>query len=459
MRKVISLILTCVITISVFCAPLTAEALTYTPDFEVVSQSAYLVNTDTGKVLYEKEAQKQLIPASLTKMITCIVALEHCEDIANTMVTAPNYVFDNLYGKGASDAGIMAGETLSMEDLLYGLMLPSGCEAADIIADYISGGKPEEFIQMMNDKAKEIGCTNTVFYDASGLDNRNLSTAYDMYLIANYGMNMEDGRFATISTTVRHTMKATNKQGERTITHSNYRMLVKSLGGDKYFYEYVKGIKTGTGDDYKNLVTAASHDGYNYICVVMGAPIRDGYGNELPQYTCLDSKNLYKWAFHNFSLKTVAEPNSKTIPNQIKVELAKDTDTIQLTTKETITELLPNDIDVSSIMWDTSNLPKTIQAPIKQGQEIGTIDLKLQNEVIQTVTVVAANDIDRSMWLYIGNILKKILTSWWFILLVVIIVVLLILYFVMVVVYNKRRRKGKIPVRRKKGQTVKRRRR
>ena len=142
-----------------------------------------------------------------------------------------------------------------------------------------------------------------------------------------------------------------------------------------------------------------------------------------------------------------------------KVELAKDTDTIQLTTKETITELLPNDIDVSSIMWDTSNLPKTIQAPIKQGQEIGTIDLKLQNEVIQTVTVVAANDIDRSMWLYIGNILKKILTSWWFILLVVIIVVLLILYFVMVVVYNKRRRKGKIPVRRKKGQTVKRRRR
>ena len=109
MRKVISLILTCVITISVFCTPITAEALTYTPDFEVVSQSAYLVNTDTGKVLYEKEAQKQLIPASLTKMVTCIVALEHCQDITNTMVTAPSYVIIYME-KGLLTQGLWQGK-------------------------------------------------------------------------------------------------------------------------------------------------------------------------------------------------------------------------------------------------------------------------------------------------------------------------------------------------------------
>ena len=168
MRKAISLLLACVILITAW-SPLTASAA-FTPTFDVVSESAYLVNTDTGKVVYEKNKDKQLDPASLTKMMTCIIALEQIEDLEGTTATAPSYVFDELYGLNASNAGIMVNETLTMKDLLYALMLSSACEAAGIIADYISDGNPEQFVEMMNTKAKEIGCQNTVFKNPSGLE-------------------------------------------------------------------------------------------------------------------------------------------------------------------------------------------------------------------------------------------------------------------------------------------------
>lgn len=443
MRKLISLILTCSILMGIMCIPLQAEAA-YTPTFEVTSQSVYLVNTDTGKVIYEKNKDQELYPASLVKMMTAIVTIEYCEqqglDLSSTMVTAPSYVFDDLYGKNASNADIRNGEVLSMEDLLYALMLASACEAAGIIADYVSNGNPEAFIQMMNDKATELGCEHTVFKNPSGLDEEGQkSTAYDMYLIADYGMKNET--FEKIATSQSYTMKATNKHAEeRRIVHTNF-MLNMNLGGQQYFYEYVRGIKTGTSDEYKNLVTTARKDSYNYICVVMGAPIYDTYGNALPVYTYLDTKALYKWVFESFELKLVAEPGKKSIPNNIKVELAKDTDSLNLTVKEPVSELLPKDIDVSTIMWDTSRLPATISAPIQEGQVIGQVDLKLQNEVIQTVDVVAAQSVERSNWEYFKYIAKNVVTSWWFILIVVIIVLLLIAYFVLVVLYNRRRRK------------------
>ena len=118
----------------------------------------------------DRNKDKQLDPASLTKMMTCIIALEQIEDLEGTTATAPSYVFDELYGLNASNAGIMVNETLTMKDLLYALMLSSACEAAGIIADYISDGNPEQFVEMMNTKAKEIGCQNTVFKNPSGLE-------------------------------------------------------------------------------------------------------------------------------------------------------------------------------------------------------------------------------------------------------------------------------------------------
>lgn len=437
MKKRISLLVALCICITTICTPFSAAAA-YDPGFDPISQGVYLVNMDTDTVIYEKNKDTQFVPASLTKVMTAIVALESVpsEEIPTflqTQVTAPSYIFDELYGLNASTADIRPGETLTMQDLLYALLLASACEAASIIADYVSGGDIDAFVQKMNDKAKELGANNTVFVDPHGLDEQTQrSTAYDMYLITSYAM--QNPTFAQIATSQNYTMAATNKHSEtRRIQHTNH-MMSKYLGGS-YYDSRVKGIKTGTATGIKNLVSMAEEDNYHYMLVLMGASTAQ---NTTPTYE--DASNLYDWAFDNFSFKTVAEPGEKMIPNNVKVENGKDTDAVVLTPKSQVVELLPSNIDPSSIMWDVSRLPQTVNAPIHQGDEIGEVDLRLADEVIQTVTVVAAQDVSLSLSAFIWNGVTYVVTSWWLLLILALLVCIAIAYFVLVVRYNRRKK-------------------
>jgi len=163
----------------------------------------------TGIVVYTKNPDERMHPASLTKIMTAIIALENCTDLENSVATAPTYVFDELYLKNASHADIRHGEQMRMIDLLYAMMLRSACEAAGIIADYISGGEPQKFIQMMNDKAKELGCTGTNFVNAHGLhDDDQYTTASDMQKIFAHAMKNET--FAAIASSWSYELPATN---------------------------------------------------------------------------------------------------------------------------------------------------------------------------------------------------------------------------------------------------------
>lgn len=439
MKRLIFLLVPCIVLVSLF-APFTVQAA-YTPDFEINSEAAYLVNMETGKVIYEKNAQTQYLPASTTKIMTAIIALETIDDIDNTMVTAPAYVFDQLYGLSASNADLRVDEQLSMKDLLYALMLRSACEGASIIADYIGQGDIQKFIDMMNAKAEEIGCTNTHFVNAHGLDEPDqLTTAYDMYLITNYALTNEQigARFREIATTYSYTMAATNKHPEpRVISHTNKMMSSNTDLNGGYSRNYVQGIKTGTSNEYFNLVTMAKQDGYTYLLVTLGAHGQNSF------VTYADHAALYDWAFKTFESKVLARPGSKTIPNDVKVEFAKGTDSLVLTTQDAVSELLPKDVKEEAVMWDTSSLPETVQAPIRKGDKIGEVQLKLQNEVVQTVTVVAAEDVGRSQIAYTLYLVKTVITSWWFLLILAILIAFIIAYIVLVVLYNKRRKKKK----------------
>ena len=158
----------------------------YMPDdFDIAAAAVYLVNEETGTVLYAKNENEPLVMASLVKMMTCILTVENVADIdAETVTADKSWIFDELYGKNASTADIRPGETLTVRELLYAMLLPSANEAALLAADYVSGGYMKNFLYMMNTRAQALGCTNTVFVDANGLSEGNLTTAKDMYLIA-----------------------------------------------------------------------------------------------------------------------------------------------------------------------------------------------------------------------------------------------------------------------------------
>ncbi len=413
--------------------------------FEVNSEAVYLVSYDTGTVLYQKNADKKMYPASLTKIMTAIIAIENCSDL-ETVVTAPSYIFDELYTLNVSNADIRHGEEIRMIDLLYALLLRSACEGASIIADYIGGGSIDAFVEMMNQKAQELGCKNTHFVNPHGLhDDNQYTTAEDMYIITKYALDNLP-IFKEIACTNSYVMPATNKHSEeRTIYHTNTMMDERRAG--KYYYAPIKGIKTGTTDESgRNLISMATQDAYTYILVTMGAPMYYDNGDTISDnLSFIDAKQLYQWAFDKWAIQPVVKPTSP--EGEVKVRLAKDKDVVQVFPEKEIQKLLRNDIDISSLQ-KIKNLEESVDAPVKKGDVLGTMEVKLADETLATVNLVAGEDLDRSFWLFILDCIKKIFTSIWFKLAIVVLIILIALYIAYTVMYNKRKRRRRRRVRR-----------
>ena len=190
LKRTLACLLAVVLLAGMFALP--ASAVGFTPNFEISAPAAYIVNTDTNIIVYEKDSETQYQAASLTKLMTAILLLEeYGDDLDNTTATVSNAVQDYVYIHGGSNADIRAGESRTLRQMLYAMMLPSANEAALAVAELIGGGSSSNFVAMMNARAKDIGCTNTVFVDACGLDEGNLTTARDMYLILRYAMSFD----------------------------------------------------------------------------------------------------------------------------------------------------------------------------------------------------------------------------------------------------------------------------
>ena len=237
---------------------------------EISSQCGILMEQSTGRVLYEKCPDDQMYIASITKILTTIVAIE------NANLDEWVEISDNVTRQVGSALYLMLGDQVKLIDLLYGLMLRSGNDAAMAIAEFV-GGDEASFVKMMNDKAKEIGITNSVFQNPSGLDETtyNLSTARDMALIMQYAMN--NPIFREITRTETH--KATTKNGMTYVWHNKNKLLSS--------YKYCVGGKTGfTERARRTLVTNASKDGVNLTIVTFND------GNDFK-----DHKDLYEKYF------------------------------------------------------------------------------------------------------------------------------------------------------------------
>ena len=284
-----------------------------------------------------------------------------------------NYVYEIniMYGGGISTGGITLNETLTVEQLLYAIMLPSANEAAVMLAYEIGGGSLETFAKMMNDKAQELGCQNTHFVNSNGLfDADHYSSAYDMYLITQYALQNET--FRKIVSTPSYDTGPTNKQ-ENLHWDSTNKMLVEGSG---FYYPQITGVKTGTLEEAgRCLISTAEKDGYEYLLVLMGAPYLDENGGYItPNQAFVLTAKFYDWVFETYHAKTIVEKGDK-VSSINNVRLAKDgKDHLQLVSGQTYSALMPNNIDVSNVRLIAYNNngerigeKDYVTAPVKKG--------------------------------------------------------------------------------------------
>ena len=363
--------------------------------------AALLVSPDSGMVLYSKNADQKRYPASTTKIMTALLTLENVSNLDET-VTSEAVDFENVTAD-SSNAGILLGEQVTVRDLLYALMLPSANEAAYMLARHV-GGSWEQFVDMMNDRAAELGCTGTHFCNPCGLhEEDHYTTADDLYLIAKEAM--KDVTFRDIVSTVQHRMAKTNLHEERIIYTTN-QLIFSSF--QPWSYANCLGIKTGHTSQAGNcFVGYAEYGDAKLFSVVLGcSDSSKEYPSVAASFT--DTKKLCQWGFENFTSKTLARQGEEV--TYTKVKLSTDTNQLLLTAKADVVALLPKDLDVKELEL-VEDIPEEVKAPVKAGDPIGTATYRYNGTDYGTVELVALNDISRSTVLFYADKLSTFFQS------------------------------------------------
>ncbi|MBR1866895.1 MAG: D-alanyl-D-alanine carboxypeptidase [Lachnospiraceae bacterium] len=261
------------------------DEVTRQPD--LVADAAIVMDVATGQVLYEKNAHEQKYPASITKILTVAIALEHGLDFNKTIEMSENSIWS--VDRDSSLIGLDVGEQVTLGDLVYATMIKSDNSCAYALAEYVAGNV-ESFAALMNEKAAALGCKHSHFVTPNGLpDEDHYTTAYDMALITRYALQNET--FRQVAGTLSYTVPATNLTDETRPLWNGNKMINPS---EPYYYEYCEGGKTGyTMTSNNTLVTFSKKDGLELICVILDC---DG-----SRYAYTDSRALYNYCYNNYT--------------------------------------------------------------------------------------------------------------------------------------------------------------
>ena len=368
-----------------------AGAISFPTDVKTQSKSVLLVSMDNGQTVYEKDADKKMFPASTTKIMTYIIAYENIEDIDNTRIEVKKKVLDKLSGTGSSTAFLSdhIGEKVKVIDLLYSLMVPSGNDAALVLADYVGKGDIKNFVDKMNAKAAELECENTHFENPDGLHNENhYTTARDLLKITNYALTLP--YFQKISNTVSYTC-----EGDDTAMRTTNKLID---GTTEYYYTYAKGIKTGTTDQAgRCLVTTASADGQSYILILLGAPYKEGVQEEY--YTFTDAAALFRWCLTSLELTTLK--TTETPICEAEVGSSMNQSKVTLVPARNIITIMPSDLSPENVVVET-DVKENLKAPLKKDDVVGTasvyyVDPKTgEKQLVETVDLNPSEAVDYS---------------------------------------------------------------
>ena len=368
------------------------------PVYDVKARSAYVVNTDTNIIVYEKDSGKQIAAGGLTKYMTIALVLTNYADQLDNTFQMPFAISD--YVHNTDNADMRSNETFTYREAIYAMLTRNANEAAMGLAYSLSGGDLSGWVSQMNTLSQRIGTTASTWTDACGLDSGNVTTAVDMYLILRYLMSFD--AFVEISSAPTFTMPAKEKHAKPFVLLSQNVALNKASGG-KYYRSAMQGgmcdvmaYKNDSGD--QSYVSWANKDGATYIFCIMQSPDTcDDYGYSNRRPALYETTKLIDWVFESFSIQAALDTDQALA--EIPVKYSSDTDTLQLYPADSMMTLLPSTGD-GSVTQKYFHLPDYATAPIQQGDVVGTVELKLAGETIGVVNLVAGQDVSRNALLF-----------------------------------------------------------
>lgn len=341
---------------------------------DINAESALLIDNKTNKVLYSKDMNRKMFPASTTKILTAILVLEN-HSLDEKVTASYNAVM--TIPSGYSTASIQIDEVLTVEQLLELLLVHSSNDAANVLAEY-TGGSIDSFVAMMNTKINELGLSDTHFTNPYGLqDNNHYTTAHDLAIIMQYCLKNDD--FRKIAGQASCAIPSTNKSEPRKYSSTNELLIA---GNSNYYPNLIAG-KTGyTSEAGECLVSAAYNDNLELVNVILNSNNR-----------FKDTRSLYNYGYTNFSIKNIV--NEKDIITNVEVKNAtKDTKNLNLLVSEDIPVLANNSDDLSKIEPQIT-LNSDIKAPIEDGQVLGKVSYSV-NGITYSTDLIAANNVEKS---------------------------------------------------------------
>lgn len=337
-------------------------------EFNINSKNALIYNLNEDTILYEKNKDEKISIASMTKIMTAIVAIENIKDL-DQEITLQYADFYGLAEANAAVAGFYAGERVTYRDLLYALMLPSGADAAQALTRNIAGSN-EAFVELMNKKAKELNLKNTHFVNPTGLDDVNhYSTLSDVAIMFKYALKNDD--FKTIVTTKSYR------------TSDGYLNLRSTLTSNMNRYglsmNYIKGGKTGTTYDAGLcLASIANYNGVDYMLITARAP----YSKSSP-YNFLDAKTIYEYFMNNFSYKNVTSKEDTVLTLNT---LYATKDKVSFKATDEVEMYLTNDFKKDDLVYKYEG-NDTITTDMKKGTYLGEVGVYYNDELLTTIDI------------------------------------------------------------------------
>lgn len=364
-----------------------ADAPAYAADEPPALSSpvALLVDRDTGYVLFEQGADEQRTPASITKILTALLVLENMD--LDDVVTVEEGDFEHVTAESTT-AGLKAGDVLTVRDLLAGLLLPSGNDAAYVLARAV-GGDWQTFVGMMNERAAELGCTSTHFSDPCGLAEENhYTTARDLVTI--FEAALAYPAFQEIAGSSTWQMPATGDNPARTITTTD---LLLDPESPVYMGDVVVAGKTGfTYDAGKCLIVAAEKDGMRLVAVILGGSDEEDADGVTPNY--FDMRSLLAWGFGAWETGEVVSAGD--VVASAEVTLSSDGDAVDARSDDAIVTTFPRGTTIADLTVEPS-WEGAFQAPIEEGDALGEAAISLDGRALGTVGVSAASAMELSL--------------------------------------------------------------
>lgn len=411
-----------------------SSAVTFDCKVKTYSDSILMMNLDSDTVVFEKDVNTRRAPGGLVKIMTFIIAMEHYKDYEEK-IPVKKSIISKMDEEGLTISGLEdhAGDKLSVKDILYNLLMTTGHDSALVLVDDITNGNMNEFVKLMNNKAKELKLKDTVFKNALGTDEAGqYSTCTDLLNMTRYAMTLP--LFSKIVNSADYYMA----NDDYPIVTSNY--LIDANRGGEYYYMYATGVKTtATEDAGRCLISTGLYEGYSYMIVAMHAPFDLSDEND-SEWCMMEAADLYRWAF--IDLQFVTQVTTDTPVCEQKVNHAWNADSVLLVPQKNLNIVLPANYSEADVAITPVNTDP-ISAPVKKGSVITKANVTYKGDKICSINLVAQDDVQLSPILYTTDIIKNILSSVWFLLAVGIVIILFVVYVIVSQRYNKNKKEQK----------------